>query len=145
MTERTRKYENMPEESITLNGVDFFCIPKAFMVSKNAPPHIKRMIERNAFMPINARWWLYVENLNRGEVAKAALGNKNYDMAVPQPWRDIPEISKKYKAGDWAVWYYAPRDSFGTPIWASHMWKIIKAALAKKLPPAHKVMERTRK
>lgn len=137
------KFDEDPSKYITLNGVELICYKKKVVLQVIKEPGyygLKEDYERGFLKSVNSEWFVSTGNMTIGEVARAAGLEKDgqFDGAVPQDWRDQPEVEKMYKKKGWAVWYYPnhPQGSqglFGGPVWASDLWEIIMKELNKKL------------
>jgi len=57
-----------------------------------------------------------------------------FDWAIPLDWTREPDVDRRLKTGDWAIWSYAkPFCIFGNPVWGSDMWRVIRNRLTEEI------------
>jgi hypothetical protein len=136
--------EDPPYKTIELNGVKLYLYPAARLnayAKKNR--WVLQELKEDYYEKIIPGYYLYTRNLNKEDICRAAGLRKigQYDLAVPQPWLDRPENTKKWRAGEWAVWFYPNTGkgvTFGRPVWRSQIWRTLKALIIRKLNAGRK-------
>jgi len=127
---------------INVKGVEIDIYPKKIVnAMARTDYYIKKDLKDGNYKPVSPEWYIYLRNLNKrhiGRMAGLEDGGAEFDTAVPADWLDRPENLKRWRAGNWAVWYYAPRDALGKPVWSTEIWRKALTNIRNRIPKERK-------
>ena len=124
-------------KTITVNGVNITVISSTKMREflKTHPKSARHIGE--AYRQLIPGYWFNMHEFNNKDVLCKLAGMEKigvWDVAVPQQWLDQTENKKRWKSGDWAVWFYPKTGNdrtFGRPVWSKQVWAAVLKQLRK--------------
>lgn len=98
--------------------------------SKYEFEHLGWDISKDCFKLDNGLY-LFTRGMRMDDLAKVA-GFQNYDCSVPQEWFD--QYIKQHGEAPKAIWCYDVQKTFGAPVTANEMFRILDAAICISVP-----------